>query len=517
MADRKQPVAAAQELVFGIVAPLGVDLEFAIEALVEMLRGYAFETVVISISMFLHERNTLWTGDVPTYRDDYIERHQAAGDAFREKFEGNDALSIAAIQRIMEERKGFAKTSVGRRAYIIRQLKTQGEVERLRSVYGDRFVLLGIYADLEKRIQKLATLILMERDKEESNWTKYEGRARELIKVDQAEDKGSGQKVRDTFPLSDVFIELDIVRPSDGGDLQERQKAIETTFRKDLKRFLDLLFGDPFQTPTTEEFLMCQARAVALRSADWSRQVGAVIASMDGSIIAEGRNDDPRVGGGVMVAKHDTDPSIPLKREAVLEVLNALRAWFTPEVNSRNSGSLAGEAMAMLKGTRFLGLGEFGRMVHAEMCAISDAALRGVSTNGQVMFCTTFPCQSCAKHIMAAGIRVLVYMDPYPKSLVTDMYTGETLQRSMLPLNSKQLKDLLDPNAPPLLLLCTYLGVAPRRYGKLFSMEKRQNADGSKVQWNPLEALPRVESAAIGEAYLDAERDCVPKIAHLVK
>src|SRR5258705_10128365 len=55
---------------------------------------------------------------------------------------------------------------------------------------------------------------------------------------------------------------------------------------------------------------MFQARATAQRSADLSRQVGAVIATKTGEILATGCNEVPRAGGGVIwdaVAGSDRD------------------------------------------------------------------------------------------------------------------------------------------------------------------------------------------------------------------
>src|SRR5262249_45695788 len=66
----------------------------------------------------------------------------------------------------------------------------------------------------------------------------------------------------------------------------------------ELDRFLQLLFGNPFKTPTQEEQAMFLAFASALRSGDLSRQVGAVVLSRGGDIIGVGANDVPRAGGG---------------------------------------------------------------------------------------------------------------------------------------------------------------------------------------------------------------------------
>ncbi len=65
---------------------------------------------------------------------------------------------------------------------------------------------------------------------------------------------------------------------------------------------------------------------------------------------------------------------------------------------------------------------EFGRMTHAEMNAITDAARLGRRTAGGTLYCTTFPCHNCAKHIVAAGISRVVFIEPYPKSKALELH-----------------------------------------------------------------------------------------------
>ncbi|MEJ0044729.1 MAG: deaminase [Rhodospirillales bacterium] len=68
---------------------------------------------------------------------------------------------------------------------------------------------------------------------------------------------------------------------------------------------------------------------------------------------------------------------------------------------------------------------EYGRSVHAEMSAICDAARTGRSLQGATLFCTTFPCHNCTKHILSAGIRRVVFIEPYPKSRAQTLYDNE--------------------------------------------------------------------------------------------
>ena len=51
---------------------------------------------------------------------------------------------------------------------------------------------------------------------------------------------------------------------------------------------------------------------------------------------------------------------------------------------------------------------------HAEQNAIIQAAKLGVSIDGATLYCTHQPCSICAKMIINAGIRRIVYQEGYP-------------------------------------------------------------------------------------------------------
>ena len=66
------------------------------------------------------------------------------------------------------------------------------------------------------------------------------------------------------------------------------------------------------------------------------------------------------------------------------------------------------------------------RSVHSEMNAICQAAKNGVNINGATIYCTTFPCIYCAKSLVNAGIKRLVYCESY--GVGEDKLTLEMLQ-----------------------------------------------------------------------------------------
>ncbi|MHC1605467.1 MAG: deoxycytidylate deaminase [Candidatus Methanofastidiosia archaeon] len=53
------------------------------------------------------------------------------------------------------------------------------------------------------------------------------------------------------------------------------------------------------------------------------------------------------------------------------------------------------------------------RGVHAEQNAIIQAALHGTSSQGAALYTTHFPCMSCVKMIINAGIKEINYQEGY--------------------------------------------------------------------------------------------------------
>ena len=140
----------------------------------------------------------------------------------------------------------------------------------LRRVYRPGFYLIGVASDDDEQLSFL---------KKRKGLTEDE--ARRLVARDQDDQKKHGQRTRDTFYLSDVFVELR-----------------DSRYQGQLDRFLELVFGRPFITPTREEHAMFIAYASAARSAQLGRQVGAAISSPEGEVTAVGFNEVPCKSGG---------------------------------------------------------------------------------------------------------------------------------------------------------------------------------------------------------------------------
>lgn len=60
--------------------------------------------------------------------------------------------------------------------------------------------------------------------------------------------------------------------------------------------------------------------------------------------------------------------------------------------------------------------------IHAEQNAIIQAAKIGVSIDGADLYCTHQPCSVCAKMIINAGIKRVVYKEGYPDEFSLELF-----------------------------------------------------------------------------------------------
>lgn len=69
---------------------------------------------------------------------------------------------------------------------------------------------------------------------------------------------------------------------------------------------------------------------------------------------------------------------------------------------------------------------ELCRGIHAEQNAVIQAAVHGVSVDGGTLYCTHQPCVVCTKILINAGIKKIVYANPYPDELAENMMKEAT-------------------------------------------------------------------------------------------
>ena len=259
---------------------------------------------------------------------------------------------------------------------------------------------------------------------------------------------------------------------------------------------------------------MFLAYAASLRSAQLGRQVGAAITTKGGDVLAVGTNDVPKPGGGLywpgpldnrdhILKKDSNDLQRDRIAQRLLEVAKDLDSRRQEAVEALVKG-LTGEqrelAEALTKSIQAkiaepelatdslvapfrsrLDITEYGRAVHGEMDAILSCARSGVSTQGALVYVTTFPCHNCTRHIIAAGIERVYYIEPYGKSRAEELHEDEIVVEEKL-----ERKTGRNRRVP----FTHFVGVGPRRYFDLFSLTlstghetiRKQNGETIDVQ-----------------------------------
>lgn len=479
------------DIYIGLVGGAGTDLDPMKDQLKAQLASIDYGYSEIKLSRLIKNFCAIDTSSLP--EDQRVVSLMNGGDDIRRALDRGDGVVSLAITEIRRLRRGDAATTpeaTGQHAYVIDSLKNPSEVRTLRKVYGNNFFVVSVYSPKVDRIARLAKIIA----KDCGTGVRAEHRRRAVAIIDEDERRDSSelsQDVRGTFPLADLFV--------------SHKENIETQ----AKRFVELIFGEPFTTPTLPEYLMYVATAAALRSCDLSRQVGAVISDDGGAILATGCNDVPYPGGGIFFegregATDNRDHTIEYDPNAQ-EILNSIReivdafkgaGILSEEMLKRSPDDIAadlmhGELKDHLLEARIRNLIEFGRVVHAEMNALAEAARHGQRVQDSTLYCTTFPCHICARHLIAAGVKAVVFIEPYPKSMTKTLYDAE--------IKADETSGTLDSAVE----FKPFTGIAPRLYQRVFGSRPRKNKSGTIVHWIRSLALPTGADFGVNNATLE--------------
>jgi deoxycytidylate deaminase len=480
------------EVVIALCGPLGTPLHEVAKAFKELLLGKDFgysRVELVRLSEVIREFASL---PAEASVDDLI----TAGNKLREKY-GNAVLVQHAIKRIFLDRRmlveddanqtslfdgasdAIAPTKSGRVCHIIDSVKNSDELRLLRQVYGDMLHVVGVYTPIELRIERL------------SKSPKSKGDIHKLIDRDSGEEIAHGQRVQETFPQSDFFLRADA-----GTDSQLLSRV---------RRFLELMMGARIITPTLSERAMYEAYSAARNSACLSRQVGAAIADREGRVLAVGWNDVRRAFGGLyettdMQSSPDDDHRCWNKDGGKCFNDEEKTLIATQVIGRLVAGSVIDEerkqqAIDLIRhDSQLRSLIEFSRAVHAEMHALFNASSTyGERVRGGKLFVTTYPCHSCARHIVAAGITEVYFLEPYRKSLAIKLH-GDAITESETDIKKVR--------------IMPFDGVAPGRFLRFFSTTEagRKDAAGRMMLHLPhpvtaitMEAIETLEKLAIRE------------------
>ncbi len=81
---------------------------------------------------------------------------------------------------------------------------------------------------------------------------------------------------------------------------------------------------------------------------------------------------------------------------------------------------------------------ELCRALHAEQNAFLQAARHGVSLDGGTLYITTQPCSICAKMIINAGIKKVVYEGAYPDDFALEFLEESGVELEKFKLSIKE-------------------------------------------------------------------------------
>lgn len=276
---------------------------------------------------------------------------------------------------------------------------------------------------------------------------------------------------------------------------------------------------------------MFTAYSASLKSACLSRQVGAAIMNSEGDILSTGCNDVPASGGGLYTAEFvDKDHrcifsgekcfndhhkgKLQLQFHTILD--KEFTTTFDPagelskvldegavsqDIKNKISAILRGKtnfiAERLLRESKAKDLIEYSRAIHAEMDALIQLArTEGQTTINTTLYTTTYPCHNCARHIVAAGISKVIYIEPYEKSLALELHSDS----------------ISDTGEPDKVYFEPFEGVSPQRYTKFFlAFDRKDKKTGKAIITRP------AESHHIDPQYLDSYVEYEMRVAKITK
>ncbi|MBN2087105.1 deoxycytidylate deaminase [Candidatus Peregrinibacteria bacterium] len=473
------------EIVIALCGTIGSPLHRVAESLKKQLvNNFDYHCNIIRLSKFIEKSID---SDISRLKKfDRFNKLIEQGNKLRKKY-GPSILAELCIHNIALNRIEINKEKIkkpNRICHIIDSIKNDEELNILRLVYGDLFYCIAISSSLTLREQELLTQEMTS------------GEIHQLFDRDSGEEFDHGQRVDKTFPQSDYFIRID--------------NESSTKLDDKIERFLDLIFNSKIITPNKYENAMYLAASSACNSSCLSRQVGAAVTDAEGELISVGWNDVPKFGGNLYTYNDFASNSgitdsrcmnyndnkcyndfykKSLRDEIFDDLVEAL------EITSEENKKIV---VKILNESKISNLIEFSRSIHAEMHAIIiGSQLAGNRIKGGKLFCTTYPCHNCARHIIVAGIKEIYYIEPYRKSLAIQLHHDAITETET------------DKNKVKLL---AFEGVAPNLYYKLFKMiDDSRKVDGIKIIINNKDASPKqkttLESIPVLESIVTRKLD----------
>lgn len=484
----------SQEVIFAVVGYAGSGTSFVAHKLKAYLKKTGYDPFEIKARSVLDEYAKTSDIGIPSSSlspVDKTTKYQMIGDELRKssgEYGSVAAYMIREIRKIRDRADDCTKN-----VYILDSLKHPHEVDLLRHVYENGFCLIGVGCRPDIRTVRLQTKFNID-DSKDLGLVKFVER--------DAEDSENkfGQQVNDTFHRADYFVDNTPSRELEG----------PFALPDELKRVFDIVFTGKIHRPRSDERGMYHAHAASMRSSCLSRQVGASIMSSNGGLVSVGTNEVPKFGGGSYDKSTENDDrcfrargqcSNTVEQEVIIaQIFKQLK-----QDELLSSVATIDEFGNALKPTRVKALIEFSRSVHAEMDALLGLVRSGTRLPDEsVLFSTTYPCHYCARHIVASGIKKVVYLEPYAKSMAISLHDDSIAD------NKSEKESVSKVRFVP------YQGVSPSLYKAVY-MKTGDLKDNKTGKMLPEQEMRRNTTAIWTKTYEEFENDVIQFIEQQIE
>jgi deoxycytidylate deaminase len=408
--DDKNIESFSQELALLRAAPGYDSFTKCAQAIERIAEAWAFYSTALAPSAN-HIRSVLGATYAPIFQE-LGDNIRMSGTALSNAISEDELFSLVRrVKRIAKSAfKYDRENSISSTRIIIDAIRNPLELLYLRDQFAT-FYAIAITTDDEHRIARLEYL----------TYTKLN-----IQKIDAKEASGKkslkdyenfvSQNIQECIQKSDLFF-ANAGKPD---DFATNIRGIHAQ----VLRYTALMLRPGIITPTLDERCMQLAFVAKVNSGCISRQVGAAVADVSGSIKAVGWNDVPKgqvpcllrdvgdlLSGGDSVAFSYFEKTDTKLREHIEDK-------FSKRTDLKTKTGLS--CPYCFKDAYNATNGDDNnqvhtRSLHAEENAFLQLAKHGNSgISGGVLFTTASPCELCSKKAFQLGIKEIIYVDPYP-------------------------------------------------------------------------------------------------------
>lgn len=334
---------------------------------------------------------------------------QALGNQIRKDSKDAGILARLSIERL--------EALCAESRVVMDGIRNLGEIEFLRERFGTGFILFALECAPSDRWLRL-----------QHRYDTEDGGGLESFRRDDERDRDEGDRLGQQVQLCADHADVLINNTDDIGVAALRDK---------LPDYIDLVTGRKPRYATPSEIFMNLAYSAAHGSKCLKRQVGAVIVNAPpgvmGDIVGQGFNENPApTRPCVEEPAYGANTSQGLRGRCYRDILrdNALQSFTLEGVRCPACGARLRDESANPDGWKCSSCQQDSEKyfwperamtlctaIHAEVAALFSAGRR---SRGATLYTTTLPCFQCTEKIILAGIKYIVFNEPYP-----DVRAGE--------------------------------------------------------------------------------------------